>query len=161
MSERKEAVSTRGDSNGYEVGYRKPPQHTQFRAGRSGNPAGRRKGVRNLATDVKRILKVPVKMKENGRSRKISTQEGALMVLREKALKGDARALDRFLELALRFNNDAGEIGLTQPLCPDDQAILAAYAEEVAAAAKPSTAAESSVDPTPSPAASSDKKTAK
>ena len=103
MSERKDAVSTGSDSNGYEVGYRKPPKHTQFRAGRSGNRTGRRKGVRNLATDVKRILKVPVKVKENGRSRKISTQEGALMVLREKALKGDARSLDRLLEYATRF----------------------------------------------------------
>jgi Family of unknown function (DUF5681) len=159
MSERKEAVSIRGDSNGYEVGYRKPPQHTQFRAGRSGNPAGRRKGVRNLATDVKRILKVPVKVKENGRSRKISTQEGALMVLREKALKGDARSLDRLLEYATRFNNDAGEIGLAP--CADDQAILAAYAAEAVAAAKPPTTAESPADPTPNPAGSSDEKAAK
>jgi len=159
MSERKEAVSIRADSNGYEVGYGKPPQHTQFRAGRSGNPAGRRKGVRNLATDVKRILKVPVKVKENGRSRKISTQEGALMVLREKALKGDARSLDRLLEYATRFNNDAGEIGLAP--CPEDQAILAAYVAEAAAAAKPPTTAESPPDPTPHPAGSSDEKAAK
>jgi len=159
MSERKEAVSIRADSNGHEIGYGKPPQHTQFRAGRSGNPAGRRKGVRNLATDVQRILKVPVKVKENGRSRKISTQEGALMVLREKALKGDARSLDRLLEYATRFNNDAGEIGLAP--CPEDQAILAAYVAEAAAAAKPPTTAESPPDPTPHPAASSDKKTAK
>ena len=159
MSERKEAVSTRGESNGYEVGYRKPPQHTRFRAGRSGNPAGRRKGVRNLATDVKRILKVPVKVKENGRSREISTQEGALMVLREKALKGDARSLDRLLEYASRFNNDAGEIGLAP--CAEDQAILAAYVAEAAAAAKPPTTAESPPDPTPHPAGSSDEKAAK
>ena len=159
MSERKDAVSTGSDSNGYEVGYRKPPKHTQFRAGRSGNRTGRRKGVRNLATDVKRILKVPVKVKENGRSRKISTQEGVLMRLREKALQGDARSLDRLLEYASRFNNDAGEIGLAP--CADDQAILAAYAEEVAAAAKPSTPAESPADPTPNPAGSSDEKAAK
>ena len=159
MSERNEAVSTRGDSNGYEVGYRKPPQHTQFRAGRSGSRTGRRKGVRNLVTDVKRILKVPVKVKENGRSRKISTQEGALMVLREKALKGDARSLDRLLEYASRFNNDAGEIGLAP--CPEDQAILAAYVAEAAAAAKPATTAESPPDPTPHPAGSSDEKAAK
>src|SRR5256886_8881769 len=158
MSERKDAVSTGSDSNGYEVGYRKPPQHTQFRAGRSGNRTGRRKGVRNLATDVKRILKVPVKVKENGRSRKISTQEGALMVLREKALKGDARSLDRLLEYASRFNNDAGEIGLAP--CPEDQAILAAYVAEAVAAAKPPTTAESPGDLTPHPAGSSDEKAA-
>ena len=31
------------------------------------------------------------------------------MVLREKALKGDARALDRLIELACRFNNEPAE----------------------------------------------------
>jgi uncharacterized protein DUF5681 len=108
--------------------------------------------VRNLSTDVKRTLKVPVRVKEGGRTRAISTQEGALMMLREKALKGDARALDRLLELAQRFNNDAGEIGTTQVLSADDQAILAAYAAEVAAAAKPPTTAESLGDATPDPA---------
>jgi len=35
---------------GYEIGYGNPPKHTRFRPGRSGNPAGRRKGVRNLMT---------------------------------------------------------------------------------------------------------------
>ena len=161
MSRRKTKVSNGGDKNGYEVGYCRPPKHTQFPPGHSGNPAGRRKGVRNLAIDVKRILKVPVKVKENGRSRNISTQEGALMVLREKALKGDARSIDCLLEYASRFNNDEGEIGLTQPLCAEDQAILAAYAAEAAATAKPSTPAESPADPTPNRAASSVKKTAK
>ena len=88
---------------GYEIGYRKPPKHSRFRPGQSGNPAERRKGVRNLMTEVKRTLRVPVKVKESGRARKISTQEGALMLVREKALQGDARALDRLLELARLF----------------------------------------------------------
>ena len=56
MSKRTPPKSTddgkKGDGkNGYEVGYRRPPAHYQFRPGQSGNPAGRRKGVRNLATD--------------------------------------------------------------------------------------------------------------
>ena len=121
MSTDEEPASTGGVSNSYTVGYGKPPTHSRFQPGRSGNPAGRRKGVRNLATDVKRTLMVPVKVNKNGRTRKISTQEGALMRLREKALQGDARALDLLLGLASRFNNDAGEIGLTQVLAADDQ----------------------------------------
>jgi Family of unknown function (DUF5681) len=141
MSKRKD--TTGDDSNGYTVGYGKPPTHSRFRPGKSGNPAGRRKGVRNFGTDVKRILRVPIKVKEGARSRKISTQEGALMVLREKALKGDARSLDGLLEYASGYNNDADEIGLAQALSADDQAILAAYADEIAATAKPTTAAES------------------
>jgi hypothetical protein len=158
MSEDKETASPGGDSNGYSVGYGKPPTHTQFRAGQSGNPAGRRKGVRNLATDVKRTLRVPVKVKEGGRTRKISTQEGALMRLREKALQGDARALDRLLDLASRFNNDAGEIGLAQVLAADDQAILDAYRAEIAATAIRPITAEAAGAVEANRAANSDKK---
>jgi len=124
----------------YAVGYAKPPMHSRFRPGQSGNPAGRRKGVRNLMTDVQRTLRVPISVKEGGRSRKISTQEGALLVLREKALKGDARALDRLIELARQFNNEPGEAIVT--LSADDQAILTAYKAEVAADAMTSTPAE-------------------
>jgi len=133
----------------YEIGYARPPQHTRFRPGQSGNPAGRRKGVRNLMTDVQRTLRVPVKVKENGRTRKISTQEGALMRLREKALQGDARALDRLLELAQRFNNDAFEIRAAQALPAEDQTILAAYRAEVTDAAQASPIAEPTVDRAP------------
>src|SRR5262245_30384046 len=111
MSRRKTTRSGGGDRNGYKVSYGKPPPHSPCRAGQSGNPVGRRKGVRNLKTDVMRTLRTPVQVKEGGRTRTRSTQEGALMVLREKALRGDGRALDRLLELAGRFNNDAAEIG--------------------------------------------------
>jgi hypothetical protein len=133
MSRRKTTGSSGDGKKGYEVGYGKPPTHTQFRPGQSGHPAGRRKGVRNLKTDVKRTLAMKVKVTENGRSRTRSTQEAALMVLREMALNGNTRPLERLLELALRFNND--EAGQAQQLLADDQAILDAYVAQVAGAA--------------------------
>jgi Family of unknown function (DUF5681) len=133
MSRRIIKFAPRGaDGKPYRVGYKKPPKDGQFRPGQSGNSAGRPKDVRNLATDVRRALKVPVKLKEEGRSRKISTQAGMLMVLREKALKGDARALDRFVELANRFNNEP-TVEVAQTVSADDREILAAYAAEIAA----------------------------
>jgi len=135
-----------GDDAGYEVGYGRPPTHSQFRPGQSGNPAGRRQGVRNLQTDVMRTLRTPIKVKEGGRSRTKSTQEGVLLVLREKALRGDPRALDRLLDLALRYNANPVEIGPTQALPADDQAILQAYAAEIAAA---TTAGPTPPDPGP------------
>ena len=139
MSRRKTTGSTGDGKKSYEVGYRKPPRHTQYRPGQSGYPAGRRKGVRNLKTDVKRILAMKVKVKENGRSRTKSTQEAALMVLRETGFNGNTRALVHLLELALRFNND--EAAQTQQLPADDQAILDAYV-----AARTTTATGSSSD---------------
>jgi hypothetical protein len=134
---RRSAPTGNGDGENYKVGYGKPPQHSRFRKGRSGNPGGRRKGEHNLATDVKRTLKGLVKVNEGGRSRKISTQAGMLMLLREKVLKGDARALDRLIELAIRFNNEPGSEA-AHSLSSDDQTILAAYAAEIAGASPPS-----------------------
>jgi hypothetical protein len=80
-----------------------------------------------------RTLKVRIKVKEGGRARTRSTQEVVLLVLREKALRGNVRALERLLELAQRFNSDPSEIGATQGLAADDQAILAAFKAEVLA----------------------------
>ena len=146
MSRRKTTTSTGDGKKSYEVGYRKPPRHSQYRPGQSGYPAGRRKGVRNLKTDVKRTLAMKVKVKENGRARTKSTQEAALMVLRERALNGNTRALDRLLELALRFNNDeAGQA--QQPLADKDQATLEAYVAERVAAVMTSATGSSADDP--------------
>jgi hypothetical protein len=146
MTRDKTKESTGSGSDSYSVGYGKPPMHSRFRAGQSGNPAGRRKGVRNLMTDVKHTLSTPIKVKEGSRMRKKSTQEGVLMVLREKALRGDPRALDRLLELALRFNNDAAEMSPAQPLSADDQAILDAYVAQCSGAGMMPTTAEPSAD---------------
>ena len=81
--------------NDYEVGYGKPPRHTRFKKGQSENPKGRSKGTRNFATDVKEILLKPVVVSEGDDQKTISTQMATLMRLREKALKGDVKAIDR------------------------------------------------------------------
>lgn len=117
---------------GRQVGYKRPPTHTRFRPGKSGNPRGRQKGVRNFAADVKRTLELPVTLNEKGRAKRVSTQEALVLRLREKALKGDARALETLLGLARTHNNDvAGERLDGQEMAPEDQAILDAFAEEV------------------------------
>jgi hypothetical protein len=122
-------MSSEDDS---EVGYRKPPRHTRFQPGQSGNPRGRQKGLRNLGSDVKRTLETPVKLNDRGKERRVSTQEATLLRLREKALNGDARALDRFLQLAQVFNNmPAIEPLGEKAVAADDQAILDAYAAEL------------------------------
>jgi len=141
MPKHKKTAPTGGDGDDYKVGYGRPPQHSQFRPGQSGNPAGRPKGLNNLATDVKRTLEEPVRVKEGGRPRKISTQRGVLMRLREKALLGDDHALDLLLKLEHRFNNEASEI-VAQDLPADDQAILADYRAEILADALQTTPAE-------------------
>jgi hypothetical protein len=128
-------TKSNGDENCL-VGYGKPPQHSRFAPGRSGNPRGRQKGVRNLASDVKRTLEVPVKLTDQGKARRVSTQEAVLLRLREKALKGDARALDRLLALAGTYNVAEGGSAIDQAMSAEDQVILDAYAEEILSRAR-------------------------
>jgi hypothetical protein len=93
------------------IGYGRPPKETQFRKGTSGNPKGRPKGTKDFASDVRDVLTAPVTVTENGRPRKVSSQRAALMRLREKALNGDGRSLEKLLELAREqaFNDGAAQ----------------------------------------------------
>ena len=50
----------------YEVGYGKPPRHTRFKTGQSGNLRGRPNGSHNLSTLLSEALNEPVVVAENG-----------------------------------------------------------------------------------------------
>jgi hypothetical protein len=58
MAKRKQADAKRMQdaSGGYQVGYGRPPQHTRFKRGQSGNPRGRRPGQPNMKTAIQRVL---------------------------------------------------------------------------------------------------------
>ena len=110
-----------------EVGYGKPPKATRFKKGQSGNPKGRPKGSRNFKTDVIATLEAPVQLKEKGRVKTVPTQWAALLRLREKALSGNARALDRLIELARTYNDENLPEAAAAALAPSDRAILDDY----------------------------------
>lgn len=84
----------------YEVGFGKPPKSGMFTRGHSGNPKGRPKGARNFRTEVEDVLNSKVTVHEAGKKKTMRTSRAALLRLKEKALNGDHRALDRLLSLA-------------------------------------------------------------
>ncbi len=118
--------------DGYEVGKGKPPKSTQFKPGQSGNAKGRPKGRRNMATEIEEILTAPVPISENGRKRKVTSRMAALMKLRKKALEGDGRALDRYLELALAHAADEAAAAGERTLSGHEEEILARFIAAVA-----------------------------
>lgn len=79
-------------SKTYQVGYGKPPQASQFKKGQSGNPMGRQKGSRNLATLLDQELARPVMVTEAGKRKKYRKAELIVRMQVDKAAKGDSRA---------------------------------------------------------------------
>ena len=87
MSNNKEqdAVSTFGS---YEVGNCKPPKHSQFQKGQSGNAKGRPKGSKNLKTLIREEFFKPVTVVEKGKSTKIPRIRAIVRKITVDALTG-------------------------------------------------------------------------
>jgi predicted phage terminase large subunit-like protein len=92
---------------------------------------GRQKPINSFGIDLKGALEAPVQIKHSGKSKKVPSRKALLLRLRDKALKGDPRALERLLKLAKRYNNgNASE----KPRTPaQDQAMIATFADTVRA----------------------------
>jgi hypothetical protein len=82
-----------------EVGYGKPPKHSRFKKGQSGNPKGRPKGKKNRTTVITAMLDEVTTVMEGGKARRMTKLEIIVAVLINKALKGDKKAIDMVLQL--------------------------------------------------------------
>jgi Family of unknown function (DUF5681) len=74
----------------YEVGYKKPPKHTQFQKGKSGNPGGKRKPT--AVTALQRTLSELITIQEQGQTLQVTRLEAALRQMVAKATAGDTAA---------------------------------------------------------------------
>lgn len=114
----------------YEVGYGKPPEHTRFKAGESGNKKGRPKGSRNFKKDLEYVLNGKVTVTDRGSAKKVSSQLATLMRLREKALQGDARSLDRYISLMQEHDAEKGAQTAERELSESEADILDRYVQD-------------------------------
>jgi hypothetical protein len=86
-------MTKNNDTSLYDIGFSKPPEQTRFRTGVSGNPKGRPKGRKNLATVLERTLQEKVVINENGVRKTVTKLEAAIKQLMNKAASGDLKAL--------------------------------------------------------------------
>ena len=85
------------DEGDHEVGYGKPPRHSQFVKGQSGNPRGRPPGAKNLKTLLNKALNELVIVTENGGRRKVSKREAIVTQLVNRSAKADYKAIQILL----------------------------------------------------------------
>jgi Family of unknown function (DUF5681) len=76
----------------YEVGYGKPPLHTRFQKGKSGNPKGRPRGKKNMSTLLSTALNASIVVVANGRRKKITKREAIVTQLVNKSAAADLKA---------------------------------------------------------------------
>jgi hypothetical protein len=71
----KDPTPGKGD---YPVGYKRPPAHTQFKPGQSGNPKGRKIESKNTSTLLAEELNQRMSVTENGRQRRITKRHAII-----------------------------------------------------------------------------------
>jgi hypothetical protein len=98
-------------------GYGKPPEHSRFKKGQSGNPHGRPKGSKNLRTLMLEELQKKVSIPANGKIRKLSKGQVVVMNWINQMMQGDHRARDQYLKLEEQI------IAATNIRVPEDQVI--------------------------------------
>lgn len=97
------------------VGYRQPPVHSQFKPGQSGNPKGRPKGTRNLASVVRAATSERVTIIENGKRKSITKLDAAVKQAANQAAGGDHRAMRLLVDLLRGFEIAEAPLALGNP----------------------------------------------
>jgi len=86
------------------IGYGRPPEHTRFKKGISGNPAGRRRKVECGRIDVAAILETPLPVKQGGNTRNMGAFEIMMRQLSRRAIKeNDLSSAWEFLKFCMKY----------------------------------------------------------
>lgn len=117
-------------SSDYEVGFGKPPLHTRFKPGQSGNPKGRKKKSETMNDVVRRVFEEKVKIRDANGSRSVPALEVLVRCLKREAINGKVASAKTLMPLVreafepteLKAAQDDATVG---QISDEDQEILA------------------------------------
>lgn len=114
----------------YDVGYKKPPAHTRFKAGQSGNPKGRKKGSISLEDVILKELLSKVKIREGDKEHKVTKLSALIKSRTNTAIKGDRHAFADVMKLLERADIDLQKAAEAMDLSAEDAQILALFKKQ-------------------------------
>ena len=104
------ASGAKGD---YSVGYGRPPTHSRFQPGQSGNPAGRRKGHPSVGEIFMKEAARLIKVKRGDNVETITKYEAVIRRLLQSAIEGDIPAA-RLVLMGLSQNAPTADGGAVE-----------------------------------------------
>ena len=108
----------------YPVGYGKPPEHTRFKKGHTGNPQGRPRRAKNLATLLGAALDGKVTVTEHGRRRRITKREAMIAQLVNRSAQADLKAMAIVLGMLQEIERRTGASSEPASLTEADRQVL-------------------------------------
>ena len=114
----------------YQVGYAKPPKHSQWKKGTSGNPSGKKSKELTLSEKLKAIADEEILVHKNGQTIAMTNMEAAIYAAFAKAQSGNPQVLKILLQ-----ELGATAIGMSAPpainVTDADLAVLQTHADWV------------------------------
>ncbi|NQU58457.1 MAG: hypothetical protein HQ513_14585 [Rhodospirillales bacterium] len=101
-------MTKKNGTGDYKVGYGKPPMHTRFKPGQSGNLKGPPKKPQQKTIDVAKVLDEPVRVTKGKKRLSMSAFEAGFRKLVSRAVKG------KNLDAAIEFMRLCDEYGAVQ-----------------------------------------------
>ncbi|MDE2133250.1 MAG: hypothetical protein KGJ49_01470 [Alphaproteobacteria bacterium] len=113
------------DIANYEVGYRRPPKHTQFQKGECGNPRRKRKArSQTFASLIDGALERRIWISEGDRRKRVTILEAITTQLADAAAKGDGEAVDLLMLLDSRGKKHGRGQTVIVEIIPDDGKVI-------------------------------------
>lgn len=84
------------------VGYGRPPKHSRWPKGQSGNPRGKTKGTKSLKSELLSLMNETVEVPIRGKTKKVRMLSLMLRGLAAKAAKGNVSAADKLIALFIQ-----------------------------------------------------------
>ena len=112
----------------YLVGYAKPPKSSRFAKGTSGNPTGKKQGMKNVKTLVEAEGAQQIAVTEGGTTKVISKLEAVIKSMFQSALKGNVSATKEVLA-ALTSGDSSATAGTDYEISDADLNALRNHAD--------------------------------
>jgi len=123
-----EASSTSAE----DVGYGRPPRHSQFKKGVSGNRKGRPKGSKNFSTYLDEELKQPITITEGGTRKRVAKAKA----IAKRVVNGAVSGETKMIPMLINYDRMQGDPKATDtppeiPLTDDDEVVFRAIVERI------------------------------